>query len=159
MNITDTPDSLNRLIAENESLKGRLEEYQHMIVMKEKEILELRLQISGDNEIKSNFDNQVAEMELLHNYLSDIELRAEGSAIVGVSHQQNVNIKNQIHDLKQHYTRLQTQLNDLQTQIQNVNNRNLLLQQQNGRIAELESLLEDAEQDRDEWKAVAKLKE
>jgi predicted nucleic acid-binding Zn-ribbon protein len=162
MDVTDN-DSLKHLVAENESLKARLDEYQYTIVIKQKEILELRLQIANDNEIKSNLDNQVIELELLQNYISDMDKEAAGTANKGMDfHQQaagSINVKDQLYDLKQQYTYLQTQLTDLQTQLQELGNRNLLLQQQTNRIAELESFLADAEQERDEWKALANLKE
>ena len=163
MDSIDTPDSLKHLVAENESLKARLDEYQYTIVSKQKEILELRLQIAADNEIKSNLDNQVMELEVLQNYIGDMDQAAAVSANRAISLQQNTgnsaNVKDQLYDLKQQYTSMQTQLTNLQTQLQELNNRNLLLQQQSSRIAELESFLADAEQERDEWKALVDLKE
>ena len=163
MDSIDTPDSLKHLVAENESLKARLDEYQYTIVSKQKEILELRLQIAADNEIKSNLDNQVMELEVLQNYIGDMDQAAAISANRAISLQQNTvnsaNVKDQLYYLKQQYTSMQTQLTNLQTQLQELNNRNLLLQQQSSRIAELESFLADAEQERDEWKALAGLKE
>ena len=156
-------DSLKHLVAENESLKERLNEYQYTIVVKEKEILELRLQIAQDNEIKSHLDNQARELELLQNYIGDIDQDTAGSANSQMYLQQQasgaVNVKHQLQDLKQQHAYLQTQLTDLQTQLQDLNNRNILLQQQTNRIAELESFLADAEQERDEWKALTNLKE
>ena len=163
MDSIDTPDSLKHLVAENESLKARLDEYQYTIVSKQKEILELRLQIAADNEIKSNLDNQVMELEVLQNYIGDMDQAAAVSANRAISLQQNAgnsaNVKDQLYDFKKQYTSMQTQLTNLQTQLQELNNRNLLLQQQTSRIAELESFLADAEQERGEWKALAGLKE
>ena len=163
MDSIDTPDSLKHLVAENESLKARLDEYQYTIVSKQKEILELRLQIAADNEIKSNLDNQVMELEVLQNYIGDMDQAAAVSANRAISLQQNAgnsaNVKDQLYDFKKQYTSMQTQLTNLQTQLQELNNRNLLLQQQSSRIAELESFLADAEQERDEWKALVDLKE
>jgi Tfp pilus assembly protein PilO len=49
----------------------------------------------------------------------------------------------QLDNLKQDYAYLQLQLADLQAQILELNNRNLLLTLQSGRVAELESLLAD----------------
>ena len=162
MDFTDN-DSLKHLVAENESLKERLNEYQYTIVVKEKEILELRLQIAQDNEIKSHLDNQAMELEVLQNYIGDIDHKTAGSASSQMHLQQQasgpINVKHQLQDLKQQYAYLQTQLTDLQTQLQDLNNRNILLQQQTNRIAELESFLADAEQERDEWKALTNLKE
>ncbi len=163
MDSIDTTDSLKHLVAENESLKARLDEYQYTIAVKQKEILELRLQIAADNEIKSNLDNQVMELEVLQNYIGDMDKGAAISANRAINLQPQTgsseNIKQQLFNLKEQYTYLQTQLTDLQTQLQELNNRNLLLQQQSSRIAELESFLADAEQERDEWKALAGLKE
>ena len=159
----DLLKQFKHLVAENESLKARLDEYQYIITIKEKEILELRLQIANDNEIKSLLDNQVMELELLQNYIGDMDQEEEGSGKTEMYMQQqggiSVNVKHQLYKLKQQYTYLQTQLNDLQILLQELNNRNLLLQQQASRIAELESFLADAEQERDEWKAPSNLKE
>jgi len=159
MDFTDN-DSLKHLVAENESLKERLNEYQYIIVVKEKEILELRLQIAQDNEIKSHLDNQAMELEVLQNYIGNIDHQTTGSASsqMHLQHQASDPI-HQLQDLKQQYAYLQTQLTDLQTRLQDLNNRNLLLQQQTNRIAQLESFLADAEQERDEWKALANLRE
>lgn len=163
MDSIDNTDLLKHLVAENESLKARMDEYQYTIAIKEKEILELRLHIANDNEIKSHLDNQVIELEVLQNYINDMDKETAISAHREINLQPQAinaaNVKNQLHDLKQQYTYLQTQLTDLQTQLQELNNRNLLLQQQTSRIAELESFLADAEQERDEWKALAGLKE
>jgi chromosome segregation ATPase len=153
-------DSLKHLVAENESLKERLNEYQYTIIVKEKEILELRLQLARDNEIKSHLDNQAMELELLQSYIVDIDHQtAESDSSQIHLHQQANDPIHQLQDLKQQYAYLQTQLTELQTRLQELTNRNLLLQQQTNTIAELESFLADAEQERDEWKALANLKE
>jgi len=165
MSLKDSNDlvkQIKHLQSENVSLKARLEEYQLNAAFKEKEMLELKLKIATGNEIKSRLDNQVMELELLQNYMGDLEQQAEGAAAREMELQQqagsSVNVRHQLSDLKQQYTYLQTQLTSLQTQLQELNIRNLLLQQQSSRIAELESFLADAEQERDEWKALAELK-
>ena len=42
MDSIDNTESLKHLVAENESLKARMDEYKYTIAIKEKEILELR---------------------------------------------------------------------------------------------------------------------
>jgi chromosome segregation ATPase len=166
MEIADNLDLLNKvkqLVAENTSLKARLEEYQYSIVSKEKELHELKLTIANSNEIRSSLDNKIFELELLQNYMGDMEKEAAGAVNREQELRQQVghaiSVSHQLQDLKQQYTYLQTQVTDQQTQLQELNNRNLLLQQQTSRIALLETLLADAEQERDEWKALAGLKE
>ena len=156
-------DQIRHLVSENESLKGRLGEYQYNTSIKEIAIQELRLQIASSNETKSRFDNQAMELELLQNYMGDMEQEITGAENWELDlHQQarhGIGLKHQFDDLKQQYIFLQTQLTDLQTQLQESKKRNLLLQQESSRIAELESLLADAEQERDEWKALSAFNE
>lgn len=166
MDTNSNHDLLNQfkhLVAENQSLKVRLEEYQYYTSIKDKEIQELRLQIASNNEAKSRLDNQVMELELLQNYMDDMEPVAAGAVNRELDLQQEVghciSLKHKLDHLKQQYTFLQTQSTDLQGQLQELKNRNLLLQQETSRIAELQSLLADAEQERDEWKALSAFKE
>jgi len=165
MSLTDNIDLLKQikhLHSENVFLKARLEEYQFNADLREKEMLELKLKIASAGEVKSRLDNQVMELELLQNYMGDLEQEAEGAASREMELQQqvgsSVSVRHQLSDLKQQYAYLQTQLSNLQAQLQELNMRNLLLQQQTSRIAELESFLADAEQERDEWKELAELK-
>ncbi len=146
---------LNHLMAENESLKGQLEEYKFVLDTRDRQAEAQRSKIAAASQLQSSFDNQLEELQYLQNYIGNLQQQAEGAFEREMDLEQQVSssisIEHQLADLKQKYTYLQAQLTDLQTQIQELSNRNLLLQQQAGHIAELESLLENAIRERDEW--------
>ena len=95
---------LNHFIAENESLKAQLEEYQYAIVTRDKEIENLQRKISGNIELISNSDNQLQELNLLQENVrqlkkgtenaSNYEIKMERSAWPGSNTEQQLdNIK------------------------------------------------------------------
>ena len=166
MDNMDNADILNKikhLAAENESLKAMLQEYQYNISLKEKIIQELNLQIDSSNEAKSLLDNQAAELEFLQNYLGDAKQDMAGSVnrewYLTPQPGKEVGLKYQLKHLIQQETFLQTQLAAMQIRLQELTTQNLLLQQETSRIASLQMLLADAVQERDEWKALAALRE
>jgi chromosome segregation ATPase len=159
MDIHDNQSLINKikyLVAENESLKARVNECEFIAANRQKTIQELKLQMNENSEVRSRLDEQVIELENLQVSIDKIIAFNPGS-------QQPPGLQNDLrHQLNEHqqqFTYLQTQLSDLQSQLQELKTRNLLLQQQSGRVAELESMLADAEQERDEWKALTKLRE
>lgn len=149
-------NKIKYLVAENESLKERINECEFIVASRQKIIQELKLQMNENNDVKSRLDEQVMELENLQVSIDKIIAFNPGSF---QPHSLRNDLSHQLIEHQQQFTYLQTQLSDLQSQLQELKNRNLLLQQQSGRVAELESLLADAEQERDEWKVLAKLKE
>lgn len=149
-------NKIKYLVAENESLKERINECEFIVASRQKIIQELKLQMNENSDVKSRLDEQVMELENLQVSIDKIIAFNPGSF---QPHSLRNDLSHQLIEHQQQFTYLQTQLSDLQSQLQELKNRNLLLQQQSGRVAELESLLADAEQERDEWKVLAKLKE
>lgn len=151
---------LKQLVSENAGLRARVEEYEFNATVKEREMLVIKQQLGNNNELTSRLDNQVMEMELLHNFMDNPSTEKESAVNIQMELQngQSAGFKHQLEDLRQQYSYLQILVTDLQTQVQDLKNKNLLLQQQGSRIAELESLLADAEQERDEWKSLSALK-
>lgn len=165
MDNTDKIDlavQIKQLVAENTNLRARLEENEFNTTIKEWERLDMKQQIVNGTELTSRLDNQAMELELLQNYMDAIS-KEEGIRNRPMDLQQlsgeSIGFKHQLEDLQQQYNYLKINVADLQHQLQDLKNRNLLLQQQASQIAELESRLADAEQERDEWKALAALKE
>ena len=113
MDNADTLNQIEHLVAEIESLKAMLLEYQHNISLKEKIIQELHLQIDSNNEAKSQFDNQAAELEFLQNYLADAKQEIAGSVYrelyLSPLPAKEVGLKYQLEHLIQNETFLQTQ--------------------------------------------------
>lgn len=134
------------LQAENESLKQLLQEYQQIAMQKQKE---WQQQETNSTEIASGLENQGIELESKKNYIRDLlqqvqaavqrenELEKEVAGSVSVAHK--------LEDIKTQYDYLQTQLNDLSERLLELRNQNMLQVQYAGRIAELESLLANAE--------------
>ncbi|WP_301924472.1 hypothetical protein [Ferruginibacter sp.] len=149
-------NKIKYLVAENESLKERINECEFIAASRQKIIQELKLQMNENSDVKSQLDEQVMELENLQVSIDKIIAFNPGSF---QPHSLQNDLSHQLIEHQQQFTYLQTQLSDLQSQLQELKNRNLLLQQQSGRVAELESLLADTEQERDEWKVLAKLKE
>jgi len=163
MDNADTLNQIEHLVAEIESLKAMLQEYQYNISLKEKIIQELHLQIDSNNEAKSQFDNQAAELEFLQNYLADAKQEIAGSVYrelyLSPLPAKEVGLKYQLEHLIQNETFLQTQSAAMQFRLQELTTRNLLLQQETTLITGLLMQLADAVQERDEWKALAALRE
>ena len=162
---TDGPDLLQQiksLVAENVHLKSRLDELQSYTAFKEQEVQELKLKIAAGTETKSKLDNQLLEIEILQNYMAGLQQKAAGAVNRELDLEQqignDISEHHQFQDLQQQYIYLQAQLTDLQDQLQECNSRNVVLQQETSRMAVQESLLADAQQERDEWKALVKLK-
>lgn len=157
MNSSEDIDLLatfKRLQAENKSQEDRLQEYAKIINSRDNEIEMLQSMLSYANEYRSTLDNKVKELNDLQRNIGELQHQADQAAFMATGRQQQVNnsdsIERQFENLKIEYANLQAQLTDLQTQLLDMNNRNLLLQQQASRIAELESLLANAEEERDE---------
>ena len=134
------------LQAENESLKQLLQEYQQIAMQKQKE---WQQQETSSTEIASNLENQFIELESKKNYILDLLQQAEAAAqreneleneVAG-----SVSVAHQLEDIKTQYDHLQAQLNDLSERLLELRNQNMLQVQYAGRIAELESLLANAE--------------
>ncbi|MEO5891349.1 MAG: hypothetical protein ABIQ31_13940 [Ferruginibacter sp.] len=147
----DLAMAFRKLMSENKSQEARLDEYARIISSRDNEIGMLQTMLSEANEQRSSVDNQLNELKDLRRYLNDLQQQVAGSVYRTTGRQQHVpndtNAEDRLQNLNKEYTYLQSQLADLQTQLTEVNNRNLLLQQQNSRIAELESLLENAQEE------------
>ncbi len=145
----DLLTAIKKLMAENKSQEERLEYYAKTIESRDKEIEMLQSMLADANEYRSGLDNQVLELKDLQYYLADLQQQVSGTSFSINNGQQQERVADSMEEqhemLKQEYAFLQSQLKDLQQQWQEMNNRNLLLQQQTSRIAALESLLANAE--------------
>jgi predicted nucleic acid-binding Zn-ribbon protein len=150
---TDLLESVKRLVAENKSYESRLEDYARIIYSRDSEIEMLQSMLAEANEYRSSLDEQVKELKELKRSMIDIQRQAASSTYMVNGKQQrageSVSLEAQFEHLKQDYAFLQSQLTDLQSQLLEVNNRNMLLMLQTSRVAELESLLAIFEQSND----------
>ena len=152
---------LKHLVAENQSLLEQLEEHKFIIDARDREIQDLKYKVAETNELRSILDNQLTELGILQDYIDQLLRQAAGAANREMDLEKQlgdaVSTEHQLTDLKRQYIYLQTQLTDLQARSQELNSRNLLLQQQTSHIAELESLLANARIEINEWKRKAGL--
>ena len=152
----ETETLLNHTLAECESLKAQLEEYRYIIIMRDRDIENLRMKLAEKAEFKSNTDNQEEELRLLQDSVHLLKIKASGG--MGISETGNQLRKTdsyaefELEDMQQKTIHLQTQLADLQERLSELTNRNLLLQQEASRTGELEELLERTARERDELK-------
>ena len=157
MDNTDLLTNFRKLVAENKSYESRLEDYARIIDSRDNEIQMLQSMLSEANEYRSKLDEQVKQLEELKENMVYIQRQAANSTYmatgVQLSGRANISPESQFENLKQDYASLQSQLADLQLQIQDVNNRNVVLTIQTSRVAELESLLANFEQSNDASRA------
>lgn len=151
----DLVTAFKKMLAENKSLQARLEEYAATISSRDNEIAMLQTMLAEADEYRSGTDNQLKELEGLQFYVNDLKQQVAGSVYMATGRQQQagsgVSMEQQLEGLRKDYADLQSQLTGLQTQLLDVSSRNLQLQQKCSRVAELESLLANTEQERD-WK-------
>jgi len=140
-----------KLLALNMSLEARLDNYSQMIKERDNEIIMLQQMLTEANSYRSSLDNEVNELQQLQQGIAQLKQQAEESPYFGTSKHlragETVSVNQQLQNLKLQYTSLQVQLSEVQAQCLELNNRNLLLQQQTSRVSELESLLENAEEE------------
>lgn len=146
--------SITSMAAENESLKARLHECALIAVNRQKTIQELKHQLDESAECKSRLDEQITEMDELKKFIAATVLQISETNSLQVM----PNLKQQLQEQGKQLNIPQTKISRLQAQLEEITRRNILLQQQASRVAELEILLSDALQERDEWKALASLK-
>ncbi|MEO6718727.1 MAG: hypothetical protein ABIN67_00130 [Ferruginibacter sp.] len=155
-NDIDILGEYKKMLALNKSFEARLDEYARILKGRDEEIEMLQEMLNEATSYRSSIDNQVNELKELQRNISQLQQNAEGSSYIGVSKHlqvgETVSTQQQLVNLQLQYTYLQTQLSDLQAQCLELNNRNLLLQQHTTRIAELESLLANAEEEITELK-------
>ncbi|MCW3111532.1 MAG: hypothetical protein JWQ09_6038 [Segetibacter sp.] len=140
-----------KLLAAKKSQEARLEEYAAIVSSRDREIEMLQSMLSDATAYRSSMDNESNELKNLQLYLKEMQQHSGASVHLTTGTQQHpgntVSARQQLQQLQLDYASLQSQLSDMQAQLLEMNHRNLLLQQQNSRIAELESLLANTEED------------
>lgn len=154
MDSTDNIDlmaAFKKLLAENKSQQDRIDEYADIIKSRDNEIAMLQTMLSEANEYRSSMDSKAVELKDLQQYINDLQQQVMQSGYLVSGRRQQLNnaasATEQLVNIKPAHAYLQTQLADLQTQLLEMKNRNLLLQQQTNRISELESLLANSGQE------------
>ena len=141
---TDLIATLRHIIAQNKSQEDRLADYAGIVKSKDEEIEMLQNMLTEADEYRSSTDAELIELQELKEYLKNLNDEINGVAVIDDELQQ-------LNNNKPSYACLQVQLADLQSQLLLINNKNILLQQQIGRVAELESMLSNAHHEKENF--------
>ncbi len=144
-NITET----ERLQAENESLKQLLNQYSIGALQKNPTTEEgAAIDVAA---LKSNYDLQTEELKFVRYYIQELKQKAEAAAEREAAMEReaakSISVSYQLEDIQSKYNHLQAQLNDIEERLRQLSSQNILQVQQTSRIAELESLLANAEEE------------
>ena len=139
------------LLAFNASLSDRLGECESIIRRRDAEIEMLQAMVTESGAHRSNLDSDVNELKSLQQGLKELQQQVAGAQYIGTNRisptPPPAGLQQQLDDLRLRYTYLQAQLADVEKQVLELTNKNLLLQQEANKVASLESLLENAEQE------------
>jgi hypothetical protein len=137
------------LQSENALLKTLVEEYKLVADARETAWREMNLKSFNNIPLQSNLDTRLFEIKNLHEQVRDLQQKIEGgfnreyqlareagAAAQGTS--ENEDLKSKLHYL-------QSEMMELSEQVKRMYNQNAVLQNYVGRIAELESLLANSE--------------
>ena len=152
-----SPEQLNRLITENESLQVQIQELNDILSEREQELEILKENAAAVAELRSMLDVQLDELQTMQNHIGEKQQQAEGAVERELELEQELTaaarLQQLYNDLVQQYAYSQSQLTDIQAQLEELESRNLLLQQIAGKIGEVESHLANTVIERDELKA------
>jgi seryl-tRNA(Sec) selenium transferase len=149
-------DRLKHLVSENNSLSAKLEECRQIIVSRDNEIEVLHNMVAEAGAMRSVTDNKIEELGLLQDYIAEIKevvqkvpLTEAGSPELPV---QITISEEELEEMKALNTYQQIQLRDLQAKLNGLKDCKVMMEKQSIRIAELESRLANANEERDQWK-------
>lgn len=150
---TDITEKAKHLEAENESLKSLMQEYQQVEMRRNTEARVLEEKAAAGAAAISNFDQQAAELRRVRDYIQELMQQAEAAMQRETELEKQVSLSvstsYQLEEIRSKYNLLQVQLDDLSERLQQLQQHAMVQQQYAGRIAELESLLANAEEEID----------
>jgi len=142
-----------KLQAENERLKQLLEEYNTTALQKNTTQQGLEENTIDVAALKSYYDLQTEELKFVRYYIQELKEKAEAAVQRETQLEkeltQSISTSYQLEDIKSKYNHLQAQLNDIEERLQQLSSQNILQILQTSRIAELESMLANAEEEID----------
>ena len=142
---------LLQLQSENACLKSLCEEYKFIANTRETEWRTLSLKTVNNIPLQSNLENQLTEIKILQEQVRELHQKIEGGIIRETELTRQAGTTDtyvyQNDDLKSKMHYLQCELTDFKDQLKRLYNQNSILQNYVSRIAELESLLSNAEEE------------
>jgi predicted RNase H-like nuclease (RuvC/YqgF family) len=152
----DLLKQLAQLQSENAYLRTLAAEYKFVANTRETEWRALSIKTVNNIPLQSNLENQLTEIKILQEQVRELHNRIEGGFIreTELTRQSGTtdHYAHQNDDLKSQLHYLQCELTDLKDQLKRLYNQNAVLQNYVSRIAELESLLSNAEEEIDRLK-------
>lgn len=119
-NLKEVMDQLKSLVSEGNSMAARIQELEHVIRMRDQEIIMLQNMVDEANAMRSELENQLEELKQMQGHFAEIKQMTEASrATNSMRHAPIMSKKHydeQIAGLKEQNTLLKVQLNDLQYQ-------------------------------------------
>lgn len=155
--IGELMERLKHLVSENNSLAAKLEECRQIIASRDKEIDLLHNMVAEAGAQRSVTDNKMEELDLLQDYIAEIKQVVQNVSYTGdnTNQQQTSHVtitEQELEEMQAMNTYQQIQLKDLQSKLAEMKAYKEQLAQQSVRIAELESRLALAVEERDGWK-------
>ncbi len=150
-------EGLQQLQATVIKLNIELDEYKALVIAKNKEIALLKLALADSNEIASESDSHIVDMETLEEFSKGLAQRENGLENNSGFKTQRASIqfiKEQMTAMQRRSNTLSIQCDALEQQLQQLRATNLAMQQQSGRVAELESLLAITEKERETLQSI-----
>ena len=142
---------LSQLQSENASLKATVDEYKIIADSKETEWQLLQLKTINNIPFQSDLENQQLQIKMLEGNLRELQQKLNGGLLrekeLGREFAAAENHLYESDDLKGQLHYLQCELNDGRDQLKMIYQQNVYLQHLTSRIAELESLLENANEE------------
>ncbi len=152
-----SPEQLNHLITENESLQVQIKELNAILFEREQELEIQKENAAAAAELRSMLDVQLDELQTMQNHIGEKQQQAEGAVERELELEQELTAAARLQQLYnallQEYAYSQSQLTDIQAQLEELDTRNRLLQQIAGKIGVVESHLANTVIERDELKA------
>ena len=149
-------EQLKQVISENEYLQVQLQDVNDILIKREQELLIINEYADEASELRSKLEVQLNELHSMQNRIGEKQRQALGAEEREIELQEELTtsakLQQQYNELLQENTYMQTQLSDLNFQVEELNARCIELQKIANRIGELESKLSITTIERDELK-------
>ncbi len=143
-----TNEQIKQLLTENEALAVQLQEIIEILAIREEELALLKQNASDFAELQSKYNSQLNDLGSMQNHIGKKQQHLEGAANrekeLYAELDEAYEIKEQYDTLLQEYAAAQSQLDDLRSRLQEITDRNIVLEQTARNAAVLQSELDIA---------------
>ena len=146
-------DQIRKLKSENEFLQIQLQDINEMIAIREEELDILRTKAQQGIETSSRLEGVYEELSYMQNLIGKHQQKAEGAVRREASMEdemlESIRMEKEYYGIKEQFTSTSTALSDLNQQLQDAVTIYKQLADSNRKIAELESRLDIATEEKD----------